>query len=297
MPDPLAEIVSLLQPGALRSKIATGAGHWSVHREATGKPFYCILLEGTSRLAVAGHTPLDLEAGDFVLIPSGLDFQMGGTVTEPSAHDPFTVTYHGEETRHGDPHAPASARMLIGHFSFESPDSALLVSLLPQLVHVRGDDRLAALVKLVGDEAGADRPARGVVLGRLLEVLLIEALRRDAGMSAPPGLLKGLSDPQLAAAIRSIHSAPARRWTVNDLAREAALSRSGFFDRFHKAVGITPMDYVLSWRMAQAKRLLRLQTASIAEIAERVGYGSGSTFSVAFSRYAGMTPTQYASAS
>jgi transcriptional regulator GlxA family with amidase domain len=178
---------------------------------------------------------------------------------------------------------PTDLRILAGHCSFGSPDAALLVSMLPQLVHVRDEKRLATLVELVGEETRDQRPAREVVLSRLLEVLLIEALRSAAGTAASPGLARGLADQRLAAAIRAMHEQPTRAWTVGELANEAALSRTTFFGRLSRAVGVTPMEYLLAWRMALAKNLLRRKEGGVAEVAERVGYGSASAFSVAFS--------------
>ena len=101
---------------------------------------------------------------------------------------------------------------------------------------------------------------------------------------------------ELAAAIRQMHGNPARSWTVAQLAKEAALSRSAFFDRFTRAVGLPPMEYLLAWRMAVAKDLLRREELGIAAVAERVGYSSASTFSTAFSRYVGQPPGRYARA-
>ena len=97
------------------------------------------------------------------------------------------------------------------------------------------------------------------MLARLVEVLLIEALRSTPGDDAPPGLLRGLADARLAPAIRQMHGDPARSWTVPQLAKTAALSRSAFFERFTRTVGVPPMEYLLAWRMAVAKDLLRRQ--------------------------------------
>jgi transcriptional regulator GlxA family with amidase domain len=127
-----------------------------------------------------------------------------------------------------------------------------------------------------------------------LEVLLIEALRSTSGTAASPGLARGLADVRLAAAIRAMHKQPTRAWTVVELAQEAALSRSTFFERFSRTVGVAPMEYLLTWRMALAKDLLHRHQGGVAEIAERVGYSSASTFSVAFTRHVGQPPSQYA---
>ncbi|EHS51716.1 transcriptional regulator, AraC family, partial [Rhizobium sp. PDO1-076] len=181
-----------------------------------------------------------------------------------------------------------------GYFVFGIEDSSLILSLLPKQIHVSGVERLSTLVKLLIDEAAMDRSGRTLVLTRLVEVLLVESLRLGQTPDAPAGLLRGLGDARLSEAIRQMHTDPARPWTMADLAKEAALSRSAFFDRFSRNVGVPPMEYLLGWRMALAKNLLRQQEIDIAEVAERVGYGSASTFSTAFSRCVGQPPGRYA---
>ena len=295
MVDPLAEVVTLLQPGAPHSKVVSGAGAWRVRRREAGQPFYCVILDGSCSFELGGQEPITLVAGDFVLIPSAFTFEISSlTPPAPDDIDSPPVALPDGEFRLGIQGGPPETRFLVGHCVFGSPDAGLLVSLLPQLVHVRGEKRLATLVQLVGEESRETRPARDVVLARLLEVLLIEALRSTAGADAPPGLLRGLADARLAAAIRQMHESPTHPWTVAELAKEAALSRSAFFERFNRAVGVAPMAYLLAWRMALAKNLLRRNESGIAEVAQRVGYSSASTFSVAFTRHVGLPPTRYA---
>ncbi|MEP7184864.1 MAG: AraC family transcriptional regulator [Rhodanobacter sp.] len=294
MIDPLAEVVSLLQPAARFSKVVVGASPWQSRRSDAGQPFYCVIIEGGCRVEVDGQAPIELRTGDFLLVPAAYGVSMSSL--EPPL--PGTKTPHaavGNGTfRLGRQDGPTDLRMLVGHCSFDSPDAALLVSLLPALVHVRGEQRLAMLVKLVGEESHEQRPAREVVLARLLEVLLIEALRSTAGTAASPGLVRGLADARLSLALRAMHEHPKHPWTVVALAKQAALSRSAFFDRFHRTVGIAPMAYLIGWRMALAKQMLRQQDDGVAAIAERVGYSSASTFSVAFSRHVGLPPSHYA---
>ena len=295
MTDPLAEVVTLLQPSTPYSKIVEGAGQWRVRRTELGQPFYCAMLDGTCRLLVDGQATVTLEAGDFALVPAARNFTTTSLVPPPAGDaDEAPFALGPGAFRLGARDGAPDVRFVVGHCEFGSPDSALLVSLLPQLLHVRGEARLATLVQLVRDESRAQRPARDVILARLLEVLFIEALRAGAATGASPGLLRGLADARLAAALRRMHEAPARSWTVADLAREAALSRSTFFERFSRAVGTAPMEYLLAWRMALAKDLLRRGAAGIAEVAARVGYSSASTFSVAFARHVGVPPARYA---
>ena len=132
------------------------------------------------------------------------------------------------------------------------------------------------------------------MLSHLIGVLLIEAMRWTTAGSAPPGMLRGLGDTRLAPALQQMHADVKRAWTVAQLAETAALSRSAFFDRFTRTVGAPPMDYLLSWRMEIAKDLLRYGRMTVADVSERVGYGSTSTFSVAFSRHVGQSPSRYA---
>lgn len=295
MADPFSEVVTLLQPSLPFSKLASGSGKWRVDSSQRPHPLFCVILEGAACLSVEGETPAELQKDDFILIPAVCNFVLSSTGLKDG--DPIThpvVTKLEDETRHGDPDGPPNVRMLVGGLAFGSPDAALLVSLLPKLVHVSGEQRFGTIVRLIRNEALAEKPARDMILSRLLEVLLIEALRLMSGDNAPPGLLRGLSDARLAAAIRCMHENPRNGWTVEQLANEAALSRSVFFNRFRAAVGVPPMEYLLSWRMAIAKNLLRRGDGGIKEIAKRVGYASASAFSVAFTRFTGVSPTQYA---
>jgi AraC-like DNA-binding protein len=294
MVDPLAEIITLLRPRAVFSKGISGAGRWGVRYSAFGQPSFCTVLEGSCRLAVDGEAPVTLQTGDFLLLPSTPAFTMSSfEKTKPVSIDPRSKSTSRGDVRHGRRGGRPDVRLLGGYFAFDSPDAALLVSLLPALLHVRGIPRLSTLVSLVAEETSAQRPGRDLVLARLVELMLVEALRSKPGEDAPPGLLRGLADARLAAAMRHMHGDPARSWTVDQLARKVALSRSTFFERFTRAVGLPPMEYLLAWRMAVAKDLLGREELALTEVAERVGYGSASTFSTAFSRYVGLPPGRF----
>jgi AraC-like DNA-binding protein len=293
--DPLSDVIDLLRPRAVFTKGISGAGRWGVRYSDFGHPSFCIVIEGSCRLAVDGQDELTLEAGDFVLLPTTPGFTMSGfEPVVPKFIDPHVAAASPDgEVRHGTQDGPPNVRILGGYFIFDGQDSGLLVSLLPKQVHVRGVERLSTLVKLLTEEAGQQRSGRDLVLSRLVEVLLVESLRLTQRPDAPAGLLRGLGDVRLADAIRKMHANPARPWTMAQLAKEAALSRSAFFDRFTRNVGVPPMEYLLGWRMSLAKNLLRRREVDIAEVAERVGYASASTFSTAFARYVGEPPGRY----
>ncbi|AKR56809.1 AraC family transcriptional regulator [Devosia sp. H5989] len=293
MIDPLAEIVSMLQPSLPFSKAASGSGYWRVDGAGDGSPFFAVILEGSTRLSINDQPDIRLEADDFVLIPAAYTFTMSSDEEADDGEDPLRVTKIGDETRHGDPSGQPNMRVLIGRLAFEAPDTTLVFALLPCLLLIRGQARLTNLVRMIREEAKSDRAAKDIVLERLLQLLLIEALRSDAAGLEAPGLLRGLADRQLGPVIRLLHEAPSKAWTVDELASAATLSRSVFFDRFQKQTGMAPMEYLLSWRMALAKDMLRRRDGGIKEIARRVGYGSASAFSVAFSKFTGLPPSQY----
>lgn len=294
--DPLAEIVTLLQPSASYSKLVEYAGRWRIRRDIQGKPVFFAVLEGECRVVSPGRPPIIVREGDFVLSPSTND-HIVESIDPPPHGAAMAPTELGEgRFRLGEAGAPVNLRMQVGICSFASADAALLVSLLPAMIIVRGEPRLALLLQLVSDETRHARAGRELVLERLLEVLLIEALRCGVDITSVPSVARGLSDDRLVSALRAMHARPAHSWTVADLAAEAAMSRSAFFARFSRIVGLPPMEYLLAWRMALAKRLLRTRELAIEHVAAQVGYGSASTFSTAFARHVGMPPMRYARA-
>lgn len=297
MADPFSEIITLLQPKASYSKLVHASGPFRVHHDDVNEAFYCSLLVGCACLEVEGKEPLVLNAGDFVLIPAVKSFTFS-SVDPPPPDDLVSHPVEGEDGVFGlgSIDADPEVQQLVGHCTFASPDADLLISLLPDVIFVRGEGRLAALTGLVRDEARANRPARDVIVENLLQVLLIEAFRSGAAPAPAAGLLRGLVDKRIGPSLRAMHATPAHGWTVQALATEAGLSRSAFFTRFEGLMGLPPMSYLQNWRMTLAKHMLRASDLSIAEISAQTGYGSSSAFSTAFSRYVGCPPARYSKA-
>lgn len=294
MSDPLSEVIRLMRPRAVFSKGISGAGSWAVRYAEFGHPGFCAVTEGRCRLSVEGEAPVTLEEGDFVLLPATPAFTMSGFEPAPVQRiDPQSAPPPGGEVRYGRLSGPADLRQIGGWFLFDSPDAGLLVSLLPRMIHIRGAPRLAQMVRLLGDESARDDAGRDLILERLVEILLVEALRSAPTEAAGPGLLRGLADKRIAVALRGMHDGVSHPWTVEELARAAGMSRSAFFGRFSRMVGLPPMEYLVVWRMAVARKLLRGGTLGIDEVAARVGYGSASTFSTAFSRQTGQPPGRF----
>ncbi len=294
--DPLAIIISLLRPTSVLSKIITGAGAWSVRKPRYEDPAFCLLLNGSCFLDLDGVGVLELNEGDFILLPATPSFTLASDLSVKATFQDFDPSH---DTHHGSKSDPVTMRMLGGYFRFDRANAQLLLKLLPPVVHIRreeeGATRLHRIVELISDEAVADRPGRDPILDRLVEVLLVEALRfrsQSVGREEQ-GLLAGLSDPALAHTLREIHVDVTRRWTVEQLARAAGMSRAVFAERFSRKIGMPPMQYLLEWRVALAKDLLRREHPSLAEVAERVGYQSASAFSTAFTRVTGQSPSEF----
>ncbi len=181
-----------------------------------------------------------------------------------------------------------------GYFMFDSPDAGLIASLLPTVVHVRGcratvvagATRCRRIERTaLGPRARADATRRGAAHR---SAALDLGQRRAAGPAARLGRC----------ANRARHAPDARgslalrgRWSSSP--RKRASRAPAFFEHFTRTVGLPPMEYLLAWRMAVAKDLLRRQKLALTEVAERVGYGSASTFSTAFSRYVGQAPGRW----
>src|SRR5690242_18095890 len=128
MADPLSEVVTLLQPGAAFSKLVSGAGRWRVRRTEPGRPFYCVVLEGSCRLAVEGREPLMLQADDFVLIPAAHHFTNSSLDPPDDGRDDAPTLLPSGEFRLGTVAGPPQVRMMVGYCVFGSPDAAMLVS-------------------------------------------------------------------------------------------------------------------------------------------------------------------------
>ncbi|MBO9651921.1 MAG: AraC family transcriptional regulator [Variovorax sp.] len=303
--DPLAAIVALLRPRTVLSKFVSGAGSWAVQYRNYGQPSFALMLEGACWLAVESAEPFLMEPGDYVLLPATPGFRMGSdlhALERPTMR--VADTAPAGEIRHGTQDDEAAVRMLGGYFLFDPTNAPLLVGLLPAVVHIKAGDpeaqRLAWIARAIGEESSTQRAGGDAILTRLVEVMLIEAMRwrpAQADDAAPiAGLLAGLGDVRMSKALRLIHDDIARRWTIEGLAGEVGMSRAAFAARFMQVLGVPPMEYVLRWRMALAKDMLWHDGLSLGEVAHAIGYQSASAFSAAFSRSVGLSPGSFARA-
>ncbi|WP_282793042.1 AraC family transcriptional regulator [Streptomyces sp. CC224B] len=193
----------------------------------------------------------------------------------------------------GQPGGPV--RMLIGTYQMRGEITGRLLDALPPLLVLPTEVWDCPLTPFLAEEIGKDEPGQEVVLDRLLDLLLIAALR--AWFSRPeaeaPAWYRALGDPVVGPVLRLLQDEPAHPWTVAALAARAGVSRAALARRFTGLVGEPPMTYLTGWRLALAADLLRDSDRTIAAIAREVGYGSAFALSSAFKRVYGVSPQEH----
>jgi AraC-like DNA-binding protein len=196
----------------------------------------------------------------------------------------------------GDRSDGPAADFCCGAYLFSGDLSTPLIESLPDLVRLRplaGSPLRLTLDLLVAEMAG-DGPGQQALLDRLLDVVLVQALRQwFSEAEQAPGWFRAMAEPGLGAALRALHTDPTHGWTVGELAGVASLSRSSFARRFTDVVGVPPLQYLTDWRIALAKERLRDSPDGLAAIATAVGYGSEFSLASAFKRQVGTSPGRW----
>ncbi len=295
--DPFSQIVTLLKPRAVFWRVVEAHDDWTIRFLPSQIVVFGQMIAGSARVERDDGAALTLAAGDFLLMPAPPPWTIAGGGGGPAVDFKAAMDDPGQLLS-ARPN-PAITRFIAGNFAFSPANADLVARLMLPVVHVRAGGtlsaRLRSLLAAVGDEALADRPGRSLVLDRLLEVLLIEALRDrpDTLSGAQSGLLAGLADPKIGKSLRLIHADAGRAWTVATLASAIGMSRSAFAARFTHIIGMTPIDYLAHWRITLAKEALATSKLPMTEIAEIAGYQSVSAFSTGFKRATGFSPRFY----
>ncbi len=257
-----------------------------------------LLTAGRASIEVDGHVH-GLVPGELVLVPHGTGHRL---LSEPGA--PARGLWDlerdvvGERYEHlvvGGGGAPG--RLVCGAVTFADPGVGRLLRSLPPVVRARGGETgtwLRAAVDAIAHEAEHPRGGSDVVTARLADVVVVQAVRDWLDDAEPPsGWLAALRDDVLGPVLAAVHADPAAPWTLESLAALAHLSRSAFAEKFTAVVGEPPAAYVTGWRLDLAGRLLREPGASVAGVAQRVGYDSVPGFHRAFTRRHGTTPGEW----
>ena len=292
----------------------------AVMPEAECVVLFHILVDGECEVECHGHPVTTMEAGDVIVFPRGDQHTMrshGATLTTPLT-SVFSPGKYDEPPQLCYGGGGRTSRFVCGYLNCDQRFSPL-VEALPTMLVVRARDDYSAIeavdadgsrptmvpegsgtwlgttLKFTISEARAARPGNAAMLGRLTELMFVEIIREYMHRlpSNQGGWLGGVNDAHVGKALRLLHANPVRDWTVDDLAREVAVSRSVLAQRFTELVGEAPMRYLANWRMQLAKQLMREGARNIQEVAERVGYDSEAAFNRAFKRATGLPPAAW----
>ena len=257
-----------------------------------------------ARLPDAPASALKIEAGEIVVVPQGETHILGSaTNLRPvSSADVLESRMQAAPGRilklvHGGD-GPIT-RMVCGFLGAENVLGNPLLGALPRIfkVDMKGSQAawLQSSLQFAAEEAAQMRSGSTTLLGKLSEVLFVEAIRRhiDTLPEEQAGWLAGLRDRFVGRALAQLHAQPARAWTVEELAGEAGLSRSALAQRFTDLVGVPPIQYLARWRLQIAAQQLRSSDHPLAAVAVDVGYDSEAAFNRAFKREFGMPPATW----
>ncbi|MGY1650200.1 AraC family transcriptional regulator [Geodermatophilus sp. SYSU D01119] len=282
---------------------------WSVHFAEEAPLTLVAMLRGSGWLVPGDADPVPLDEGGLAVVVGRRPFTV--------AHDrdgsapPLYVLLPGDRCTTADgAEAGEDLRLgvrtcgadldgptvvLSGTYQVRGQVSARLVQALPRVLAVAPTGQLRPLLDLTETEIEREEPGQQAVLDRLLDLLLLSTLREWFARPdvEPPAWYRALGDPVVGRALRLLHAAPARPWTVAGLAAEVGVSRATLARRFGELVGEPPMTYLTGWRLCLAADLLASTDDTVQAVARRVGYESAFGLSVAFKRVYGTRPSRH----
>jgi AraC-like DNA-binding protein len=271
---------------------------------------YHVITRGSCWGAIVGESPVRLGAGDIVLFPQGDAHVVSSAPGARAAvhmtdylgkvdHLPFTLHFDAAETRPETPvEACAQTTLVCGFLGCDVRPFNPLIATLPRLLHLKANEKpdwIEQFARHAVTESNDRRPGADAMLERMSEMMFIDAVRRyvDTLPEDSRGWLAGLRDRYVGRALALMHEAPAADWSVDELSRRVGLSRSALHERFAEMIGQAPVQYLTNWRMQVASSLLRRTNATIASIAQEVGYDSEAAFARAFKRLVGKPPAAW----
>lgn len=311
--DPLSDVLRAVRLTGGVFLDARFTAPWSVNSQMTAaycEPYlampaqiiaYHVVIAGRLLISVGGEPAIEVSAGEIVLVPrneihvlssaTGLKTVNGQDLVLPSSDGGLVRIVHGG--------GGAATHIVCGFLASEDAYNPLIET-LPRMMKLdirdgTSRDWIEASVRFAAGELAEGRLASSSVMSRLSELLFVEAVRHYSSTLASEeiGWLKGLKDPHVGRALALMHQNIGAPWTPDSLAREVALSRSAFVDRFRNLVGMPPIRYLTVWRLRTAKLTLRETARSIGQLAHQVGYESEEAFSRAFKREFGVSPARW----
>ncbi|QFZ17591.1 AraC family transcriptional regulator [Saccharothrix syringae] len=270
---------------------------WSLAISATAPLTLATPVRGDAWLLADDGTRAFLRTGDVGLVRGPSRFVLAD---DPATPPQVRVGEPGCErwrlgTRTYGLDADGETVVVMGSYEVEGSISDRLLNALPAAFAVPCPDGPCPALGLLSAEAAKDRPGQDIVLDRVLDLLLVFALRDwfDRPDADAPAWYRALGDDVVGPALRAMHDAPGHAWTVAELATRAGVSRAALARRFTALVGVPPLTYLTEWRMDVAAGLLAEPGTTVASVARAVGYADGFAFSTAFKRVRGVRPSDH----
>lgn len=296
-PDPLSEMLALVNARCVITGGFRAGGEWAFRFRPDAPVKFDAVIRGSCWLMVDDGPPTRLVAGDAVVFnEAGPAVLCSDPRLRPAA---TTEILASEEDSLGRLGSGDDVAIIGGHVDLDPAAAGLFTSALPSVTHASASSAEAAemrrLLERIMEETASAHPGASFAIDQHAQLLLLQVLRIGLQREAVshPGWLRLLADPQLRPAVSLMHADPARAWGLADLATAAGMSRSHFAHRFRETSGQPPLTYLSHWRVRLAERALRESDATVASLAERLGYASESSFSHAFTRITGMSPSRY----
>ena len=262
---------------------------------------YHYVTKGRMLVQVAGDDPVEVRAGEAVLLPQNDPHLLGSSLdlNPVNSHDLIQRADGGGLARiiHG---GSGEVTQIVCGFLGSDRHRNPLIATLPRLLtidmtRVGSDEWIETSLRFAIRGLNEGMIGTSPVMSKLSELMFVEAVRRYAAAlpTEQRGWLAGVRDPYVGKALALVHGKPNHPWTTESLASEVSLSRSAFADRFTAVVGVPPIRYVTSWRLQVAKEKLRTSKRPVAQIAYDVGYEAESAFARAFKREFGVPPAAW----
>ena len=279
------------QPSAIADRLAPGAERII--------PYHSVV-QGACYVELKGQKPVELAAGHVIMFPHGDVHVLASTpglrplqittdavvkLTRPDSI--ASVRYGGEG---------AQTRLICGFFACDEMLSEQLVARLPKLIHcqINADSAAALLPRSVRASHTAATLGLGAVLGKLSELLFVDAIRAYVeSLPQKQGWLTGLGDRYVSHGLALMYARPGARWSLEALASAVGISRTALADHFVRCTGMAPMQYLTQWRLRVAADSLAHSDRAIKFVAESAGFGSTAAFTRAFKREFGDSPAKW----
>jgi AraC-like DNA-binding protein len=296
--DPLANALMKMKLKGFVSGALDIGGNWAVDFPAWDGFRLSVIQKGECWLSVEGHRKkIELKTGDCFLMTGGKSYSIASDLSLKKRfrhEDIFATIKNGIATFNGG----GDFFSMTAIFEFEGHLPKIVLGQLPSVIHIPENlDQAAVLrwsIERFSSEFRGNNIGRPLILNHLAPVMLLQVLRIYlASAKKEKNWLTTLSDPKLSKTIQAMQTHYKRNWSLDDLAKTAGMSRSGFALNFKKQVGVAPMDYLTNWRMQIACDLLQSGKKNIEDVANSVGYASASAFSVAFKKITDLRPGAY----